>query len=157
MARPKGSKNKPTRKPKETDPKGYEQYFDMTIAAYPWKLQRQGLKTYYTKVMNGIKNAKGKLVEMAPEEFLKHGFVGKDMDDTGAKDILKKNMAKFADPNWSWSVPVIDVTRGIRLGAFRVACAKEVGLSVVPVLLVGITEEAIDKWVKATGVKVKSI
>ncbi len=124
--------------------------FDFTKAGFS-KPNMQRLKTYYTRVIAGVMNAKGKIVLMNPEEALDNCY------HAGLKGWKKKaksyNDAVFFEKKYKEALPVIDITRKITLGTSRMVICYNHGLK-VPVLVVGETIKDIDKWLKAKKIGV---
>ena len=96
----------------------------------------QQLKCYYTKCMRGIKNTKGKIVEMDATLFLKN--IG------NTKEAIRN---PYFPPNVKYALPYIDVTRKKSRGAGRVRLCLENGITKVPVFVCGLDND-VSEWLK---------
>jgi len=126
--------------------------FNFDIAGYTKPIM-QSLKPYPTKVMRGIKNMTGRVVLMSADDFLTNSFAVTDV----ANEEIRNGALKVEDVNPKFALPYINITGGKGFGRGRVLLCRHWGINTVPVLLMGVTQEVIDAWLKETKIKVEKV
>ena len=104
-------------------------------------------KNDYTDIMEGLKNAKGKVVQMAPLKILQNGFCVKNVEK---QVIYNEGFKKSLDYNMKpkWAIPVIDLRTERHVAFSAVLICHKHKVKKVPVLIVGKDIATIDKWIK---------
>ena len=115
--------------------------FNYDIAGYS-EPNMQALKPYYTKVMKGVKAAKGRVVMMDAEKFIKRSYPMPNEPEPNYNLDMTKLKPKFA-------IPYVDTVTQKGMGRDKAKLCLNAGIKKIPVLVVAMSEGDIDKWLKA--------
>ena len=121
----------------------YKDVFNMEIVGYTKPLMQE-LKPYYTKIMRGIKNAKGKIVFMSPGKFLDYYYE----KHASSKEKITNPRIDINNLQYKWAIPFIDTVREKVMGSGRALHCEKEGIKEIPVLIVGRNLKEVDAWVK---------
>lgn len=115
------------------------------------KENMQVSKPYYTKIMQGIKRAKGKVVIIPTDDALRI-----HPDGDRRKEELVNEVDFLALP-YKQALPWLDLTREKARGWGRILWARDQGMKEVPLLIVALEEKDIDDFLKKEKIKAKKI